>query len=173
MACGTGVCRGCPLPRSASGRTRVWRVDAPSLLGNRDYAMCCTEGPVFDARRARLGADRVTRRAVDLSVRIGPITLANPVLTASGTFGYGDEYAHLFDPARLGAVITKTVTPEPRVGNPPERIAETAGGMLNSIGLENVGLAEFREAEAAEAARARRHRDRLARRRDAGANWCG
>jgi dihydroorotate dehydrogenase (NAD+) catalytic subunit len=87
----------------------------------------------------------VTRRAVDLSVRIGPIKLANPVLTASGTFGYGDEYAHLFDPARLGAVITKTVTPKPRVGNPPERIAETAGGMLNSIGLENVGLAEFRK----------------------------
>ena len=80
----------------------------------------------------------------DLSVRIGPIALRNPVLTASGTFGYGDEYAHVVEPARLGAVITKTVTLKPREGNPPHRIAETAGGMLNSIGLENVGLDRFR-----------------------------
>jgi dihydroorotate dehydrogenase (NAD+) catalytic subunit len=79
-----------------------------------------------------------------LSVRLGPVTLRNPVLTASGTFGYGDEYAHVVDPALLGAVITKTVTLAPREGNPPRRIAETAGGMLNSIGLENVGLARFR-----------------------------
>jgi dihydroorotate dehydrogenase (NAD+) catalytic subunit len=82
--------------------------------------------------------------ALDLSVRLGPATLANPVLTASGTFGYGDEYAHIVDPALLGAVITKTVTLAPRAGNPPQRIAETAGGMLNSIGLENVGLERFR-----------------------------
>jgi len=81
--------------------------------------------------------------SVDLSVRIGPMTLANPVLTASGTFGYGDEYAHVMDVARLGGVITKTVTLEPRVGNAPVRIAETPSGMLNSIGLENVGLRRF------------------------------
>jgi len=81
---------------------------------------------------------------VDLSVRIGPLRLKNPVLTASGTFGYGDEYAHVVDVKALGAVITKTVTLEPRAGNPPGRIAETAGGMLNSIGLENVGLERFR-----------------------------
>src|SRR5205085_12184119 len=79
--------------------------------------------------------------ALDLRVRIGPLRLANPVLTGSGTYGYGEEYAHVQDPARLGAVVTKTVTLEPRVGNPPVRIAETAGGMLNTIGLENVGLA--------------------------------
>ena len=72
------------------------------------------------------------------------MSLANPVLTASGTYGYGNEYAHVQDPSRLGAVITKTVTLEPRVGNPPVRIAETAGGMLNTIGLENVGLEVFR-----------------------------
>lgn len=83
-------------------------------------------------------------RAVDLAVRIGPMRLANPVLVASGTFGYGDEYAHVCDPARLGGVITKTVTVKPRAGNPPRRIAESAGGMLNSIGLENVGLDAFR-----------------------------
>lgn len=83
-------------------------------------------------------------RAPDLAVRIGPLTLRNPVLTASGTFGYGDEYAHVVDLRGIGAVITKTVTVKPRVGNPPVRVAETAGGMLNSIGLENVGLERFR-----------------------------
>ncbi|MGH7730171.1 MAG: dihydroorotate dehydrogenase [Candidatus Eiseniibacteriota bacterium] len=81
--------------------------------------------------------------SVDLAVRIGPLALRNPVLTASGTFGYGDEYAHVVDPRGLGAVITKTVTVRPRPGNPPVRVAETAGGMLNSIGLENVGLERF------------------------------
>ncbi len=82
--------------------------------------------------------------SVDLRVRIGPMTLANPVLTASGTFGYGDEYAHVVDVAALGGVITKTVTVKPRAGNPPPRVAETPAGMLNSIGLENVGIAKFR-----------------------------
>lgn len=82
--------------------------------------------------------------AVDLSVRIGSLVLRNPVLTASGTFGYGDEYAHVVDLARLGGVVTKTVTVKPRSGNPPTRVAETASGMLNSIGLENVGLHRFR-----------------------------
>jgi dihydroorotate dehydrogenase (NAD+) catalytic subunit len=83
-------------------------------------------------------------KAVDMTVTIGPLTLRNPVLTASGTFGYGDEYAHVVDPRGLGAVITKTVTVRPRPGNPPVRVAETASGMLNSIGLENVGLERFR-----------------------------
>jgi dihydroorotate dehydrogenase (NAD+) catalytic subunit len=82
--------------------------------------------------------------AIDLGVRLGPLALKNPILTASGTFGYGDEYAHVLDVAALGGVITKTVTLEPRAGNPPQRIAETPAGMLNSIGLENVGLAKFR-----------------------------
>ena len=81
---------------------------------------------------------------MDLSVRIGPLALRNPILTASGTFGYGDEYAHVVDPRGLGAIITKTVTVRPRPGNPPVRVAETASGMLNSIGLENVGLERFR-----------------------------
>lgn len=86
----------------------------------------------------------MTRIRPDLAVRIGPMRLANPVLVASGTFGYGDEYAHVVPPAALGAVVTKTITVKPRTGNPPERIAETGSGMLNSIGLENVGLEVFR-----------------------------
>jgi dihydroorotate dehydrogenase (NAD+) catalytic subunit len=79
----------------------------------------------------------------DLSVQIGTLRLKNPVLTASGTFGYGTEYRDLMDVNQLGAVITKTITPEPRDGNPMPRIAETPGGMLNSIGLANVGVERF------------------------------
>jgi dihydroorotate dehydrogenase (NAD+) catalytic subunit len=94
-------------------------------------------------RAAHAGAAPARGARLELGVRIGPLTLANPVLTASGTYGYGEEYAHVQDPARLGAVITKTVTLESRVGNAPVRIAETAAGMLNSIGLENVGLERF------------------------------
>ena len=86
---------------------------------------------------------RASAGAVDLRVRIGPLALRNPVLTASGTFGYGDEYAHVVDVRGLGGVVTKTVTVKPRAGNPPVRIAETPSGMLNSIGLENVGLARY------------------------------
>jgi len=79
----------------------------------------------------------------DLSVRLGALALRNPLLTASGTFGYGDEYAHVVDLSQLGGIVTKTVTVKPRAGNAPARVAETAGGMLNSIGLENVGLERF------------------------------
>ena len=99
--------------------------------------------PATAAGAARPASQARGNGALDLTVRIGSLTLANPVLTASGTYGYGDEYAHVQDPSRLGAIVTKTVTLEPRAGNPPTRIAETAGGMLNTIGLENVGLARF------------------------------
>lgn len=80
---------------------------------------------------------------VDLRVSLGPLTLKNPVLTASGTFGYGTEYHELFDVSRLGAVIVKTITLKPRPGNPAPRIWEVGGGMLNSIGLANVGVNVF------------------------------
>ncbi|MBI4578197.1 MAG: dihydroorotate dehydrogenase [Planctomycetes bacterium] len=79
----------------------------------------------------------------DLSVRIGGLELRNPVVTLSGTCGYGDEYAPFMDLARLGAFTTKSVTVEERKGNAPPRIVETAGGMLNAIGLANVGLERF------------------------------
>jgi dihydroorotate dehydrogenase (NAD+) catalytic subunit len=94
---------------------------------------------------ARAWGKPVAASKVDLSVRIGSLVLRNPILTASGTFGYGDEYAHVVDLRALGGVVTKTVTCEPRSGNAPTRIAETASGMLNSIGLENVGLHRFRD----------------------------
>jgi dihydroorotate dehydrogenase (NAD+) catalytic subunit len=80
-----------------------------------------------------------------LSVDLAPGTkqgllLPNPVMVASGTFGYGVEYARVFDIQRLGGIVTKTTTLAPRRGNGPVRIAETAGGMLNSIGLQNIGV---------------------------------
>ena len=79
----------------------------------------------------------------DMSVRIGPLLLPNPVGTASGTFGYGSEYEELMDVDALGAIYTKAVTPEARPGNPVPRIVETPSGMLNSIGLANPGIEAF------------------------------
>ncbi|MBN1931978.1 MAG: dihydroorotate dehydrogenase [Desulfobacterales bacterium] len=79
----------------------------------------------------------------DLRTNIGGIELKNPVMTASGTFGYADEFKKLIDLNRLGAIIVKGLSLKPTKGNPPPRIVETACGMLNAIGLENVGLETF------------------------------
>jgi dihydroorotate dehydrogenase (NAD+) catalytic subunit len=81
--------------------------------------------------------------AVDMRVRIGSLELRNPVVTASGTFGSGREYADFVDLTRLGAVVTKGVSSEPWPGNDSPRIAETPSGMLNSIGLQNPGAEAF------------------------------
>lgn len=80
---------------------------------------------------------------VDLKVNIGGVELQNPVMTASGTFGYAGEFEELVDLNRLGGIIVKGVSLKPSPGNPPPRIVETASGMLNAIGLENVGLEAF------------------------------
>jgi dihydroorotate dehydrogenase (NAD+) catalytic subunit len=82
---------------------------------------------------------------IDLTVRIGTLELKNPVMTASGTFGYAEEYAGFMDLNRLGAIVVKGISVEPMEGNPPPRICETACGMLNAIGLQNVGLKKFLE----------------------------
>lgn len=81
--------------------------------------------------------------APDLSVDLGGLCLPNPILTASGTFGYGLEFAHLADLAALGGIVTKGLSLEPRIGNPGPRICETRGGVLNSIGLQNIGIEAF------------------------------
>ena len=83
--------------------------------------------------------------SLDLSVELAPgrrpgWRLANPVMTASGTFGYGTEYSQVFDIQRLGAIVCKGTTLHPREGNPQPRLWETASGMLNSIGLQNIGV---------------------------------
>ncbi len=79
----------------------------------------------------------------DLSVQLGALRLKNPVLVASGTFGYADEFKDFLDIGTLGAIVSKTITLSPRAGNAPPRTCETAAGMLNSIGLENPGVGAF------------------------------
>jgi dihydroorotate dehydrogenase (NAD+) catalytic subunit len=79
----------------------------------------------------------------DLTVRIGKIVLKNPVIVSSGTFGFGEEFEGFFDLNCLGALIPKGISLKPMVGNPPPRIFETEGGILNSIGLQNPGLRDF------------------------------
>jgi dihydroorotate dehydrogenase (NAD+) catalytic subunit len=78
-----------------------------------------------------------------LQTRLGPLTLSNPVMVASGTFGYGVEYEKVVDISRIGAISVKGISLTPRVGNPPPRVCETPSGMLNAIGLANVGFDAF------------------------------
>ncbi len=85
---------------------------------------------------------------IDMTTRFGALTLRNPILTASGTFGYAKEFESLTDLTALGGVVTKGISPRPRFGNPTPRMCETASGMINSIGLENVGVTGYREAKA-------------------------
>jgi len=83
---------------------------------------------------------------IDLRVDLGKnLVLSNPVLTASGTFGYGDELVEILDINRFGGIVTKSLSLEPRIGNPSPRIVETVSGMINSIGLANIGLEAFLE----------------------------
>ncbi|NWF90508.1 MAG: dihydroorotate dehydrogenase [Ignavibacteriaceae bacterium] len=81
--------------------------------------------------------------SVDLTVKIGSLTLTNPILLASGTVGYGNEIAEFIDLNKIGGIVTKSLSLKPRKGNPPQRIVETPSGMLNAIGLQNVGVEEF------------------------------
>ncbi len=83
------------------------------------------------------------RKQIDLSVDIGGLRLKNPVMTASGTFGYGQEFTNFTQLERLGAIVVKGISLKPASGNAPPRIVETACGMLNAIGLENVGADAF------------------------------
>ncbi len=87
----------------------------------------------------------VSAPAVDLRVRVGGVELSNPVLVASGTFGYGAEFSEIIDLSRLGGIVVKGLSAQPVRGNPTPRIVETPGGMLNSIGLQNVGADAFLE----------------------------
>jgi dihydroorotate dehydrogenase (NAD+) catalytic subunit len=138
MACGTGLCRGCAVPAAEGG-----------------YLLVCQDGPLFDARELAWplpATPRPVRFEVEstppapeasLKTRLGSLTLDTPILVASGTAGYGPELGRLGGLEGVGAIVTKTVTREPRAGNPPPRVAETPAGMLNSIGLANVGLGRF------------------------------
>ncbi len=85
----------------------------------------------------------MTSMKPDMSVNLAGIPLRNPVMTASGTFGYGEEFAEYVDLQKIGAFVTKGLSLKPRAGNPTPRIVETPGGMLNAIGLQNVGIEAF------------------------------
>jgi len=80
---------------------------------------------------------------MNMKLEIGTLKLKNPIMVASGTFGYGEEFSQLVDLNKIGAIVTKTVTIKPREGNPPPRIFETPSGMLNAIGLQNDGIEDF------------------------------
>lgn len=79
----------------------------------------------------------------NLSVTIKGVTFPNPILVASGTYGYAQEYERFYAVKQLGGIVTKTITLKPRIGNPPHRVVETPSGMLNAIGLQNVGAEKF------------------------------
>ena len=81
----------------------------------------------------------------NLNCKIGSVEFRNPIFTASGTYGYGDDLPEFVDVRMLGAIVTKSITQEPRIGNPPPRIVESSSGMLNSIGLANIGVKKFVE----------------------------
>ncbi len=95
--------------------------------------------------RSRRGGGIESMNKPDLSVNIAGISLRNPIMTASGTFGYGEEFAEYVDLEKIGALITKGLSLKPKAGNAMPRIVETPGGMLNAIGLQNVGIDAFIE----------------------------
>jgi dihydroorotate dehydrogenase (NAD+) catalytic subunit len=98
---------------------------------------------ILPAQKPPTDRTPVNPDSVHLDVQLGRLRLANPITVASGTFGYAREMAGLIDLSRLGAILPKTITSQPRLGNPPPRTVETTGGMLNSIGLDNDGIEAF------------------------------
>ncbi len=142
MACGLGACLGCTI-KTSEGNKR-----------------CCKDGPVFDSKILDFSpsCSAVTKPLVrrsplaendspDLSVKVAGVEFKNPVIAASGTFGYGSEYSTVFDVSSLGGICSKGLTLEARAGNPGERLVETPSGLINSIGLENPGIEHFIENE--------------------------
>ena len=133
MLCGAGACLGCSI-KTASGNKRV-----------------CKDGPVFNAREIQFEKPASKKREpvelADLSVSIAGVQFKNPVIAASGTFGFGQNYRGFFDASLLGGISSKGLTLEPRAGNEGERIIEVASGDINSIGLENPGVPHFIEHE--------------------------
>lgn len=137
MACGMGVCLGCTIETTEG------------------LKKCCSDGPVFDSKILKFekpSAGVPLRRSPlktepDLSVNIAGVTLKNPVIAASGAFGFGTEYKTVFDVSRLGGICSKGLTLEAREGNGGIRLWETPSGLINSIGLNNPGVKHFIENE--------------------------
>ena len=138
MACGVGACLGCTITTTE---------------GNK---RCCKDGPVFageilqfePAKNKPIGKSTAgNENEPDLSVKVAGVKFANPVIAASGTFGYGSEYASVFDVSELGGICSKGLTLQARPGNSGIRLVETPSGLINSIGLENPGIEHFIEHE--------------------------
>lgn len=142
MACGVGVCLGCVI-ETTEGMKR-----------------CCKEGPVFVSTILPLDKPKDTVAGItiqekreplqlkpDLSVNIAGVQFKNPIIASSGTFGFGTEYASVFDVNKLGGISSKGLTLEPRQGNKGTRLWETPSGLMNSIGLQNPGIPHFIEHE--------------------------
>ena len=135
MACGMGVCLGCTIPTTEG------------------YKRCCKDGPIFDGTILEFLKPVATVKRPplteepDLSVEIAGVKFKNPLIGSSGTFGFGTEYAPLFDVNKLGGISSKGLTLEPRQGNSGIRLWETPSGLMNSIGLQNPGILHFIEHE--------------------------
>lgn len=136
MACGVGVCLGCVIP-TTEGNLR-----------------CCKDGPVFDSKILSFPKPEPGRiksagtiKEPDLSVTVAGVKFQNPLIGSSGTFGFGTEYASVFDVNRLGGIASKGLTLEKKAGNNGIRIWETPSGLMNSIGLQNPGIPHFIEKE--------------------------
>ena len=131
MLCGVGACLGCTI-QTNDGNARV-----------------CKDGPVFDAARVIFESPAPKRKPLlsdtipDTSIRIAGIKFANPIIAASGTFGFGQNYRGITNVNILGGIVGKGVTLEPRQGNSGQRIREVAAGNINSIGLQNPGIRAF------------------------------
>ena len=118
-----------------------WLGALDQLVGRRvDFRAVSSTEPARIAPSARQADGR---SEVDLRVQLGTLSLKNPIIAASGTFGYGVEFAQLVDLNRLGGIVVKGLSIEPKAGNPAPRMCETAGGIINSIGLQNVGVRAF------------------------------
>ena len=139
MACGVGACLGCTIS---------------TIEGNK---RCCKDGPVFKGeilhfeppkhKPLRGSLSPSSEFKPDLSVDVAGVRFANPVIAASGTFGYGSEYSSVFDVNALGGICSKGLTLQARPGNTGVRLVETPSGLINSIGLENPGIEHFIEHE--------------------------
>lgn len=132
MLCGAGACLGCTI-RTKEGNRRV-----------------CKDGPVFNSEILEFEKPAFTKRnplpqniELDLSVEIAGIKFKNPVIAASGTFGFGQNYRGFFDVSKLGGISSKGLTLDPKAGNSGERVIEVSSGDINSIGLENPGVPHF------------------------------
>ena len=130
--------------RVGLGGSKIWK-QKNKCYPERSEGSKSLDSSAFGLRMTIEVIKRVRKMKLDLSTQIAGITFQNPVTVASGTFGSKDEYAQYVDYSKLGAIVTKTVTPKPRKGNKMPRIFETPSGMLNAIGLQNKGIDDFIE----------------------------